>query len=235
MFPAIANAGVSKISGPLADEGMFTAKHYATHTEDDRPARNSNETYRAAYEYDFAKEWVGEIGFGADDRYHEDLNLKSISLEALRTLTRQSDGWLLSTGFVGGYIINTDHGANKISGKFRTQYETDQIRLRFNILLERQIGGGDNEELGVGTNASALYKLSAHFKPGIEWHTDWRALSAAKHSNAQKHWLGPALYGDLLTLANGDKIEYQAAYVFGLTNAAEDGVAILGFDYKIMF
>lgn len=235
LAPAIALAGVGKISGPEVEQGEFEAKYLGTHTEDDRASKDDNNTHRLEFEYGFTENWSGEIGFKADDYNNQEADLKAVYLEALRTMTRQSDGWWLSSGLLGEYVVNTDHGPNKVEGQLRLQRMQGPVRVRFNTTLEREVGGGDEEEIEIGTRASAMYKTHPNINPAIEWHADWGTLSDIKPSDEQSHWVGPALYGKLFELADGSEIEYQAAYVFGLTDASEDGVARFILEYKREF
>lgn len=87
----------------------------------------------------------------------------------------------------------------------------------------------------LGTNASAVYTLTPHIKPALEWHADWGTTSQISSRENQKHWVGPALYGDLFIFENGSKLEYQAGYMAGLTKASEDGVGIVVLDYRMQF
>lgn len=233
--PTLAIAGVGKISGPEVEKGEFEAKYLLTHTEDDNDTKDSNEVHRAEFEYGFTENWAGEIGFKFEDKYREDFDLKATYFEATRTFTRQHEGWWLSSGLVGEYVINTDSGPDKIESQLRLQRNQDQFRIRFNTTLEREIGGGAEDETELGTNASVIYKLHPNAKPGVEWHAEWGTINEIADSNKQGQWVGPALYGDLFTLGDGSTFEYQAAYVFGLTDASEDGVARFILEYKTHF
>ncbi len=234
-LPSLAMAGVGKISGPEVEKGEFEAKYLLTHTEDDRDSKDSNEVHRAEFEYGFTENWAGEIGFKFEDNQKDDFDLKSTYFEALRTFTRQDSGWWISSGLIGEYVINTDGGPDKIESQLRLQRNQDKFRIRFNTTLEREIGGGSEDETELGTRASVIYKLHPNFKPGAEWHADWGTLDEIADSEDQGQWVGPALYGDLFTLPGGSKFEYQAAYVFGLTDASEDRVARFLLEYKTHF
>lgn len=234
-LPAISYAGVGKISGPEVEQGEFEAKYLMTHTEDDIRAKDSNETHRAEFEYGFTENWAGEIGFKVEDPSNENADLKEIYLEATRTLTRQHDGWWLSSGLVGEYAFNTDSGADAIESELRLQRSGEYFRLRFNTLLERQVGDDAEDEIELGSRASAMLKMHKNINPAIEWHAEWGSLSEIKKRDEQEHFVGPAIYGDLLSLPGGGEIEYQAAYVFGLTDASEDGVARFILEYKREF
>ncbi len=235
LIPFAASAGVGKISGPLAVQGQFVAKHFFSRTYDDTDRRDGNDFFRGGYEYDFSDEWVGEIGFNASNRYREDTQLKATTFELMRTTTRQNKGWWLSSSVIGGYSLNTDSGNDKALAKLRLQREEGALRLRFNTSLDREVGEDANADIVLGTNASAVYTITPHFKPALEWHADWGTTAHISSRDNQKHWAGPALYGDLFVFQNGSKLEYQTGYMFGLTDAAEDGVGVLVLDYRVQF
>lgn len=235
LFPFTAHAGVGKISGPLATKGQFVAKHFYSQTFDDKAPRDGNDFFRGGYEYDFGENWVSEIGFNGTDFYREGTRLKATTFEVMRTATRQSNGWWLSSGIIGGYSLNTDHGNDKALARLRLQREDGPLRLRFNTALNRDVGSEAKADILVGTNGSAVYTLTPHFKPALEWHADWGTTAHISARQNQKHWAGPAIYGDLHSFQNGSKLEYQTGYMFGLTKVSEDGVGILVLDYRVQF
>lgn len=135
LAPALSHAGVTKISGPLAVKGQFVGKHFYSRTFDNTTRRDGNSAFRGGYEYDFGENWVGEVGFNGANRYREDTRLKATTFEIMHTATRQSKGWWLSSGIIGGYALDTDSGKDKVLAKLRLQREEGALRLRLTPCL----------------------------------------------------------------------------------------------------
>ena len=233
--PSLTGASVGKISGPEVSHRQAQAKYLSTHTHDDQPANDGNDTYRLELEYGFAENWAAEIGLRFDDRYREDFDFTASYVEMIHTLTRQKQGWWLSSALVGEYVLGTDGGSDEVEAQLRLQRDEKQFRLRFNTSFEREVGGGASRDVFVGTRASAMLKAHANINPVIEWHADWGTTSQFYDSEDQGHWAGPAVYGDLWQLPDGSAVTYQVGYLFGITRAAEDGVARFVLEYKREF
>lgn len=234
-LPTFVHAGVGEIISPSVTKDQFEAQYHFTRSEDDRASKDDSMTHRAEFEYGFTDDWLGEIGFKFEDKPGEDLDLKSVYLEGKYQMTDQKDGWWLSSGLLGEYVFNADDGPEKVEAKLLFQRDEELFRHRGNIILEREVGGGDSDEIEIGSRWFSRWNLDEHFKPAIEWHAEWGTTSDIKSFDEQKHWVGPGIYGDLIKFSDGSKIEYETAYNFGITSPAEDGVFRLKLEYKKQF
>ena len=228
-MPAAAFANVGKISGPVLEEGATRAKYLFQRSE------NGDAQQRAEFDYAIDHDWVAEIGIKYDQPHDEDSSIQEATAELMRTFTRQSEGWWLSSALLGEFALNTTGDPNAVSSQLRMQRDQEHFRLRFNSMLEREWGGGDTDDIELGSRALAMWKLHPNINPAMEWHAEWGTLSHPDATDRQRHWAGPALYGELFKLPDDRKIDYQIAYLFGVTNPAINNVLRIAFEYKWKF
>jgi hypothetical protein len=69
-----------------------------------------------------------------------------------------------------------------------------------------------------------------HFEPGIEWQSDFGAIGNGSSFNEQEHAVGPAIYGSIVHHVN-----YQVAYLFGVSGGAPDGTLRGNLEYEWNF
>lgn len=77
---------------------------------------------------------------------------------------------------------------------------------------------------------SSRYRYSRFVEPGLEWQSKLGKTSEDKSYDEQEHYVGPALYGQLVP-----GVKYEAAYLFGASDASADSAARLHLEYEIAF
>ena len=73
------------------------------------------------------------------------------------------------------------------------------------------------------------YIMNAHFQPSIEYFASTGEWVDMPNYNDQAHRAGPVFYGEITP-----NLGYKVGYLFGLSNAAEDGSFKAFLSYEFM-
>ena len=74
------------------------------------------------------------------------------------------------------------------------------------------------------------YRMAYNIEPGFELHWNYGNLEESKPFDEQELQFGPVVYGKI-----GDHIKYDVGYLFGVSDAAPDGVLKWVIEYELRF
>ena len=127
----------------------------------------------------------------------------------------------------------------------RATHNTDADAIEAKLLLEKQSGpflhrANIGVEQEVGSHAvdapdriflwNSRYRYDAHFEPGFEIQSDFGRAAEAPRFNMQEHYVGPAIYGQIVP-----NLKYEAAYYRGISDAASTSAARVLIEYEMYF
>ena len=87
-----------------------------------------------------------------------------------------------------------------------------------NANFSKEIGTDASKDTELSLAWRTKYKLNKHFEPGFEYYNGLGELSDMQGYDEQTHRIGPMMFGQIVP-----GLKYQAGYLFGLSDAAEDG------------
>lgn len=119
----------------------------------------------------------------------------------------------------------------KVGPLFQT--ESGKIQYNVNLLFERKFGGDDDEEhiTEMGYQWQVKYRWKPEFEFGAQGMGEMGEWNHWENSDQQNHRLGPAIFGKF-DLGNHRKIKYNAAMLYGLTDAAPDQTFRMQAEYE---
>lgn len=172
------------------------------------------------------------VGYGATDYWFTELYLKreTAGREGLSIAEFENKFQLTETGKYPvdvGIITEIEaplQGGHPYEFKFGPLFQTDlgKLQLNANVLFESTFGGGDKQEHI--TKAGYQWQAKYRWRPALEFGAQGIGeVGQWDHwddSDAQKHRLGPAVFGKI-ALGNQKAIRYNAAWLFGVSDAAE--------------
>lgn len=133
---------------------------------------------------------------------------------------------------LGGYVEYefTQEGDDKVELKLLLQRARGPLDLRFNLIGERHVGGGDNAwELGYA--AQGGYALNDDLELGVQGFGDVGADGELNDFGDHAHYWGPFAQFELIELGEGE-IELQLGYLAGFGEAEADGQFRLKLEYE---
>lgn len=234
LVPVTALAGVGTIVSPKVNKGEFELQTNGTRSDDDSGANHNKQGHTVKVEYGFTDDWKMEVGSKFTDSHSQDFRAQEVFVETVHQLTDQDEGWWLSSALEGEYVRDLTGSPDVLEFKALFQHDTSQFQYRGNVILEREIGKNAAVDVEIGSRAYAMYKYNEYVNPAIEWHADWGSNRDIPALDRQGHYIGPAIYGDLFHTKDGE-VGYQLGYLFGATDASNDGVLRWKLAYETAF
>lgn len=233
-LPITAQAGVGSFSSPKVEEGKLEIEYDATRANDDAASKHNSQKHSLAVEYGVTDDWRFEAGTKLIDNRSQSFRFDTVYAEATYQLTDQDEGALVSSAVLGEYVHSLSGSADKVEAKLLLQYNTFHFTNMANLIVERQVGENSSDDLDFASRVYSMYKMGTYFNPAVEWHADWGSNRNIPSFNQQTHYVGPAAYGDLFHTANGE-VEYELGYMFGISDAADDGALRFRLEYEAVF
>jgi high-affinity iron transporter len=221
---------VGKIYSPNVHKGELELEFQAVRTVDDAYAKNNKQTYKAEIAYGVTDRWQTEFLGKFTNNPNDNFKLSAFEWENIIQLTEQGQYWL-DAGLYLTYVHNfKSTTADAIEAKLLLEKEWGQTLHRVNFGLEQEIGdhasGGPAREI----RWSSRYRLNPAFEPAFEIQSAFDKGNVTNRFNEQEHFIGPAAYGRL-----SPNIKYEAAYLFGVSDAAANGAVRFLLEYEQMF
>lgn len=101
------------------------------------------------------------------------------------------------------------------------QKDIDKLQLNWNVLFEKAFDATPSSDMVMGYQVQAKYRLQPSFEFGAQGLGSMGKWNDWSSSGLQEHRFGPAIFGKF-PIGDGMKINYNAAWLFGLTNATPD-------------
>lgn len=224
LLPLLATAQVGKVNNPLVTKGQWELDYNLVNYVDDDSTLNNDLRQKLSLEYGLTERLAVEVGGDWRRSDAESLHSHAVFGEVKFELTSQQDGFWVSSGVLGEYVVNTSGDPDVIEAKLLLQKEhgDGKFRHRCNLTLEREVGSGASDDVAFGTRWYSRWNAHRNFKPGFEWHATWGEVDDFNSWDNQRQYIGPAVHGEMFKRGQ-TKVNYEIAYVFGLTDASRDG------------
>lgn len=185
------------------------------------------------------------FGYGATEHWFTELYLKqeNIANQVANVFEWENKFQLTETGEYPldmGFITELESPlSNNTPWELRVgpllQTEFGRLQLNGNLLFERAFGAADESGIPYTTNFSyqwqAKYRWQPAFEFGMQGFGDMGKWDAWNRQADQVHRLGPAVFGKL-PLGNRHVIQYNTAWLFGVSSAAPNHTFRLQIEYE---
>lgn len=169
--------------------------------------------------YGFSGRWAGEIEAELEAEDGGGFRLHALAVESWVTLAPRG-AWWADAALFGKYETKLEDGS---PDEFKAGLLVEKLIGRTltvgNIFLEKETGAGAGDEVEASYAVQTRWRLGPHFEPGIELQGKLGDISDLPALREQEHVLGPAVFGRYF-LGPGRAVKYEAAALFGLTEAS---------------
>ncbi len=185
------------------------------------------------------------FGYGATEYWFTELYLKreNSGSEGLTLAEWENKFQLTETGKYAvdiGLITEIEAPLNngkepwefKVGPLFQTEF--GKLQLNGNVLFERKFGPNDTDSryvTEIGYQWQAKYRWKPAFEFGAQGMGELGQWNQWDSSNNQNHRVGPAVFGKL-ALGNKQAIKYDAAWLFGISDAAPNNTFRMQVEYE---
>ncbi|MGE5271736.1 MAG: hypothetical protein ACM3JG_18910 [Thiohalocapsa sp.] len=237
---AAATADEFKLRYPVIEYRELEVEHNGAVTFDRRNSgKNNAQTYTNELEYAFIPEWKVGLEAALEASPGQNLRWEASALENYVQLTPQGKYWADLAAFVEFERPTSSKSAPSITFGPLVQKEIpnvfgiDTVHTA-NLLFTKEVGHLADPGTPVLAAWQSRLRLHPMFEPGFEYYGGIEDIGHAGSLSDQQHRIGPMLAG-LYAFPPYGKLKYEAGYLFGLTAAAEKGVARWRLEYEIAF
>lgn len=227
--PSFALGGVHSPNNLVQGELGF--EYSGSRTIDDVHADNNNQEHELELEYGATDRWMPGIGVEFTKEPDDHIKTDKIGVESTFQFWEPGEKWV-DAGIQIEYGHSfAPHDPDAVEAKLLLEKQAGSFVHRANVGAEQAIGGNSGGGPALSVLWSSRYVLNDHFKPGFEVQSFLGKDGEISGSfEKQEHYAGPAAYGKI-----GDSLNYRAAYLFGISDAATDGVARIQLLYVMDF
>jgi len=214
LFPALAMATLSNVSGPGVEQGEGEVEvRLGADIGDER--EDATVRSRLHVEYGFT-EYLSLRAVGKQyDRDGGDTEYDATDIEArLQFFDREIDGFDGGIKLVYSARPNEDR-ADTASLQWLAEHRDGTFRYRYNVVASHDVGEYAESGLGFGLRGQIMPDTKAPHRLGMEFFSDFGKLNDQHGYDAQKHTLGPVLKGKFT-----DSIEYETGVQLGVSDSA---------------
>jgi hypothetical protein len=217
------------VYSPIVEPGELAVEMRGHQDHDARDGVDGSGQYKLEVEYSPAAFWRTEMLGEWEQESHGDLDATEVAWENVFQLTPQGKYWL-DLGALVEYAHSLEHdGDDALEMGLLLEKQLASTVLTANLVAERELASGAETELEYAMRYR--WRMSEALEPGVELYGglgDWGDNGSLQDD---EHQLGPSLLGKLRT---GDRsaLRYEAAVLFGLTQAAPDTAVRLSLEFE---
>jgi high-affinity iron transporter len=229
-----------KVRSPIVDYREFEFEHNGVTTFDKKKSGlSNNQSYTNEIGYGVTPFWEVEIEGETEAPSGTNLRYSATTIENTFQLTPQGEYWA-DLGFFAEY----SHSASRIAPNSSTfgpivQKEAPGFWNRqslhtLNLFVAKDLGHNRSNDTGFSGAWQSRLRLNPFFEPGFEFYTNIADIERPGKFSEQQHRIGP-MFAGIYSLASYGKVKYELGYLFGLTQATENGAVRWRFEYEIAF
>jgi FTR1 family protein len=212
-----------KVYSPIVERGELEleARGHVLSDGDDEVDGARKDKYEIGY--GFTDRWFSSLFFEYEKEGDEDYQHTATAWENIFQLTEQGRYWLDPGLYLEYEVPAEGDKPDKIEAKLLLEKSLSSMVHTANLVFEREVGGGADDEVEVGYAWRSKWRLDRRFEPALEIYGGFGSLDSLSLSRDETHVAGPVVMGSLRTGVKS-ALSYELGYLFGLTDESPDGV-----------
>lgn len=226
-LPAFA---IDEIYSPIAEPGELSLEYNGNTTFDKNHEKNGISEQESELEWGVNNFWVTSLTGDYEKNPDESWKMSDVEWENRFQFLPQGEYWLDV-----GALVSYEHAVqtqdpDDLELKLLLQKDTGMFTHILNVGIEQDIGRNADPAPDRNFAWSTRYRYSEYIQPGFEIQSDLGTASANDRFQTQQHYIGPALYGQLIP-----SLKYEIAYYVGVSKAASQEAARAQLEYEMHF
>ncbi|MBP6012528.1 MAG: FTR1 family protein [Alphaproteobacteria bacterium] len=215
-----------KVYSPYVEYREFEIEYRPSVTVDSDGAKDNEQKHLLGIGYGVTEWWFTEIyvEWEREAGSGEELNFEAFEWENKFQLTNPGEYWA-DFGLLVEYE-RTDSGSSpdELAVSLLFAKELGKFDATYNLEFAREIGNGAGNDVELAHRFQLKYRLDPAFEPAIEVFSEFGPIDDLPGFDEQAHYVGPAFAGKIPLGDSGLKLKYNAGYLFGVSDGAEDGI-----------
>jgi len=231
-----ANAA-QRIYSPYVTSGELELEYFGSRSFDSNDTKDNEQKQQIAIGYGVNEWWKTEFYSKFKKGSQDSTRFDKWEWENIFQLTERGE-YLVDVGASIAYEWTPQSNrADTVEGRILLAKDLQGTSHILNIVAEKNVGAGPKEKLKGKLLWSSLYNYTKYFNPGFEIESDFGELKGTGSLDNQKHYVGPAGYGKipLGITKHADALKYRVGYLFGISDAAQNGQVIAQIEYELHF
>lgn len=231
-----ANAA-TRLYSPYVTPGELEIEYFGSRFVDNDNSKDNVQKQQFAVGYGVNEWWKTELYSKFVKGAQDDMKFDEWEWENLFQLTERGEYWLDVGATVAYEWTPQSDRADNLEARLLLAKDFDKTLHLLNVIAEKNVGSGPKESMEGKLLWSSRYNYSRYFEPGFEIESDFGEIKDAGSFDEQKHYIGPAAYGKIpLNLTtHADGLKYRVGYLFGISDAANDGEIVAQVEYELHF
>lgn len=227
-------AAAEKLYSPYVTPGELELEYYGGRSVDSG-ANDDAQKHQFAAAYGVNDWWKTELYTSFKKAPQDNVSFHNWEWENTFQLTDRGEYWLDLGASLAYEWTPQSNKADTVETRLLLAKDFTHTSHLLNVIAEKDVGSGPKDGYEGKLLWSSRYTYSEYFDPGFEIESDFGELKHMGAFKDQKHYIGPAAYGEIpLHLTDkGDGFNYRVGYLFGVSDAADNGEAVLQLEYEL--
>lgn len=222
-----------KVYDPYVDAHELEFEYRGSMSVDGDPAKDNAQKHLTSIGYGFTDWWSAEIYAEWARDPGEETTFDAFEVESLFRFTEPGEYWADFGALVEFERTDRSDDPDALEVKFLIAKDIGKFSAVYNINFARQMGSGASHDIELGQAFQLRYRLDRAFEPGIELYSEFGAIDDMAPWRDQDQRIGPIVAGTLPLGDGGMKIKYNVGYLFGVTDATEDGAVKATLEFEV--